>query len=322
MMENFFTNNSGIVNKTLDDGLCHRHITFENENTPHLFIVLNSTANIILMIVSIIANSLVIAAVWKTPSLRYPSILFLCNLALSDVIVGLVVEPLFITVELLKLHGYPKGDNCRLQTAFFTIGRLVGEVSFATVTLTSVDRFLAIHYPLRYDTIVTNSRAYFIVISCWVVCAFCSSLNHWSWTVYSCVVVVFMAVFLGISTVIQIKIYRIVRRHRREIQAQEQAVHITHHFNLVQFTKSCVNTFLVYCVVLLCYLPFFIVCILSSIDDKVISPLVWKLVHTAMFLNSALNPFLYCWRLPAIRGPVMLLVRKIFFPKKVTTGYN
>ena len=318
MMENFFTNNSGIVNKTLDDGLCHRHITFENENTPHLFIVLNSTANIILMIVSIIANSLVIAAVWKTPSLRYPSILFLCNLALSDVIVGLVVEPLFITVELLKLHGYPKGDNCRLQTAFITIGRLVGEVSFATVTLTSVDRFLAIHYPLRYDTIVTNFRAYFIVISCWVVCAFCSSLNHWSWTAYSCVVVVFMAVFLGISTVIQIKIYRIVRRHRREIQAQEQAVHITHHFNLVQFTKSCVNTFLVYCVVLLCYLPFFIVCILSSIEDKVISPLVWKLVHTAMFLNSALNPFLYCWRLPAIRGPVMLLVRKIFCSKKVT----
>ena len=320
MMENFFTNNSGIVNKTLDDGLCHRHITFKNENTPHLFIVLNSTANIILMIVSIIANSLVIAAVWKTPSLRYPSILFLCNLALSDVIVGLVVEPLFITVELLKLHGYPKGDNCRLHTAFITIGRLVGEVSFATVTLTSVDRFLAIHYPLRYDTIVTNSRAYFIVISCWVVCAFCSSLNHWSWTAYSCVVVVFMAVFLGISTVIQIKIYRIVRRHRREIQAQEQAVHITHHFNLVQFTKSCVNTFLVYCVVLLCYLPFFIVCILSSIDDKAISPLVWKLVHTAMFLNSALNPFLYCWRLPAIRGPVMLLVRKIFCPKKVTMG--
>ena len=320
MMENFFTNNSGIVNKTLDDGLCHPHITFENENTPNLFIVLNSTANIILMIVSIIANSSVIAAVWKTPSLRYPSILFLCNLALSDVIVGLVVEPLFITVELLKLHGYPKGDNCRLQTAFITIGRLVGEVSFATVTLTSVDRFLAIHYPLRYDTIVTNSRAYFIVISCWVVCAFCSSLNHWSWKAYRCVVVVFMAVFLGISTVIQIKIYRIVRRHRREIQAQEQAVHITHHFNLVQFTKSCVNTFLVYCVVLLCYLPFFIVCILSSIDDKVIWPLVWKLVHTAMFLNSALNPFLYCWRLPAIRGPGMLLVRKIFCPKKVTTG--
>ena len=319
-MENFSTNNSGIANKTLDDGLCHHNTVFENENTPHLFIVLNSTANIILMIVSIIANSLVIAAVWKTPSLRYPSILFLCNLALSDVIVGLVVEPLFITVELLKLHGYPKGDNCRLQTAFFTIGRLVGEVSFATVTLTSVDRFLAIHYPLRYDTIVTNSRAYFIVISCWVVCAFSSSLNHWSWKAYRCVVVVFMAVFLGISTVIQIKIYRIVRRHRREIQAQEQAVHITHHFNLVQFTKSCVNTFLVYCVVLLCYLPFFIVCILSSIDDKVISPLVWKLVHTAMFLNSALNPFLYCWRLPAIRGPVMLLVKKIICLKEVNSG--
>ena len=134
------------------------------------------------------------------------------------------------------------------------------------------------------------------------------------------VVTVSMAVFLSISTVIQIKIYRIVRRHRREIQAQEQAIHITHHFNLVQFTKTCVNTFLVYYVVILCYLPYFIACILSSKDNNTISPLVWKLVLTAVFLNSALNPFLYCWRLPAIRGPVMLLVRKIICLKEVNSG--
>ena len=179
MMENFSTNNSGIANKTLDDGLCHHNTVFENENTPHLFIVLNSTANIILMIVSIIANSLVVAAEWKRPSLRYPSILFLCNLALSDFIVGLVVAPLFITVELLKLHGYPRRDNGRLETAFIIIQHLVGVVSFDTVTLTSVDRFLVIHYPLRYDTIVTNPRAYFILIFFWVVAAFFSSLNQW-----------------------------------------------------------------------------------------------------------------------------------------------
>ena len=36
MMENFSTNNSGIANKTLDDGLCHHNTVFENENTPHL----------------------------------------------------------------------------------------------------------------------------------------------------------------------------------------------------------------------------------------------------------------------------------------------
>lgn len=76
--------------------------------------------NIILMIVSILANTLVITVVWKTPSLRYPSILLLCGLAVSDFAVGLIAEPFFVTIELLKGYGYPKSD-CRLETTFFTI---------------------------------------------------------------------------------------------------------------------------------------------------------------------------------------------------------
>ena len=217
MMENFPTNNSGITNTTLNDGLCHRYTAFENENTPHLLIVLNSTVNIILMIVSIIANSLVIAAVWKTPSLRYPSNLFLCNLALSDVIVGLIVEPFYLTVELLKMHGYPKGDDCTLETAFSVIAFLVCGVSFGNVTLVSMDRYMAIHYPLRYDTIVTIPRVYILIISCWVLSAFFSSILLWNIVIFLYLVTVVCAILLIMSTFIHIKIYRIVRRHRSVI---------------------------------------------------------------------------------------------------------
>ena len=316
-MENFPTNNSGIANKTLMDGLCHRYTAFENENTPHLLIVLNSTVNIILMIVSIIANSLVIAAVWKTPSLRYPSNLFLCNLALSDVIVGLIVEPFYLTVELLKMHGYPKGDDCTLETAFSVIAFLVCGVSFGNVTLVSMDRYMAIHYPLRYDTIVTIPRVYVLIISCWVLNAFFSTIFPWNEVVFGYLVTVVCAIFLTMSTIIHIKIYRIVRRHRGVIQAQEQAVHSTNtEFNMTGFKKTALNTSIVLFFLLLCYLPFTVACILLILTDE--SPILWRVASTTVYLNSALNPFLYCWRLSALRGPVITLLKKIFCPFKTS----
>ena len=318
-MENFPTNNSGIANKTLNDGLCHRYIAFENENTPHLFIVLKSTVNIILMIVSIIANSLVIAAVWKTPSLRYPSNLFLCGLALSDVIVGLIVEPFYLTVELLKMHGYPKGDDCTLETVFTVIAFLVCGVSFGNVTLVSMDRYMAIHYPLRYDTIVTIPRVYILIISCWVLSAFCSSILLWNMVIFLYLVTVVCAILLTMSTFIHIKIYRIVRRHRSVIQAQEQAVHSTNAgFNMVGFKKTVINTFLVHYFLLICYLPFTVACILLILTDD--SPILWRVASTTVYLNSAFNPFLYCWRLSALRGPVITLLKKIFCPFKTCSS--
>ena len=321
MSENCSLNCSEIEHTAQNNGLCSRYIAFETENVPRLVIVLNSTVNIIQMIVSILANSLVIAAVWRTPSLRYPSIVFLCGLALSDVAVGLVVQPLYILVELLKIHGYPTGDDCNLETAFITLAFVVCGVSFGNVTLISLDRYLAIQYPLRYDTIVTIPRVYFLTISCWVASTFFTSLFLWNLTAFLYVVAIVITVFLGTSTFIHIKIYRIVRRHTNEIQAQEQALHITNEFNMARFKKTAINTFLVYYFLLICYLPISVawsLLILTGSNNS--PPLLWRLANTTVYLNSALNPFLYCWRLQAIRGPVMFLFKKIFCLHKIATA--
>ena len=58
-------------------------------------LVINCAVNIPLAITSIIGNLLVLRAVWKTPTLRSPSVVLLCGLALSDLAVGAVVQPFF-----------------------------------------------------------------------------------------------------------------------------------------------------------------------------------------------------------------------------------
>ena len=298
---------------TQDTKVCKGFDVFEVENVPRSIIVLNCSANTILVIVSIIANSLVVSAIWRTPSLRYPSIVFLCGLAVSDLAVGLVVQPLFIAVELLKIHGLPSGGDCTLETAFLALAFIVCGVSFGLVTLISMDRYIAIQYPLRYPSIVTLPRVIFLIMLCWLASTFCSSLLVWQFSAFLYVVATVMMVFLGTSTIIHITIYRIVRRHRNDIRAQEQAVQATNEFNMARFKKTAVNTFIVYYFLLLCYVPFSIAWVLRMVGSSSLeNPIVWKLGNTIVFLNSALNPFLYCWRLPSIRGPVMTLLKKIF----------
>ena len=60
------------------------------------FVVTICLLNGLLMLLTIMGNVLVLTAMLKTPSLRSPSTIFLCSLAASDLLVGFVVQPMYI----------------------------------------------------------------------------------------------------------------------------------------------------------------------------------------------------------------------------------
>ncbi len=74
----------------------------DNNSHPETVVIINCVLNAPLMLISIIGNTLVLAAILRTPSLRSPSFILLCSLTVSDVLVGFVVQPLYITYELTK----------------------------------------------------------------------------------------------------------------------------------------------------------------------------------------------------------------------------
>ena len=73
-------------------------------NKPHheTIVIINCVLNVPLMLVSIIGNTLVLYTIFRTPSLRSPSTILLCSLAVSDLLVGLFVQPVYIANELMK----------------------------------------------------------------------------------------------------------------------------------------------------------------------------------------------------------------------------
>ena len=76
----------------------------ENAHPENVAIVY-CALNVPLMLMSIVENALVMVTILRTPSLSSPSTTLLCNLALTDLLIGLVVQPLFITKELKNNHS-------------------------------------------------------------------------------------------------------------------------------------------------------------------------------------------------------------------------
>ena len=97
--------------------------------------------------------------------------------------------------------------------------------------------------------------------------------------------------------IVYLKIYLVVRRHQRQIQHahHQQGTNNENILSMKRFKKSAMNTFFVFILLLFCYLPSsFIVYI--AFTGVIISRKVFAIVFTLIFLNSALNPALYCWR--------------------------
>ena len=104
-------------------------------------------------------NILAIHAIRKTSSLPKPLETFLLSLAVSDLGIGLLAQPLYI-VKIVN-------PTCFAFLCTFQVQLTLAFASFLSVVAITVDRFLAIHLHLRYQELVTHKRVVAVVISIW-----------------------------------------------------------------------------------------------------------------------------------------------------------
>ena len=297
-----------MANATVDimlDGL-----ESEEESSPfETSVIINSVLNALLIPICITGNVLVLAAVWRNPSLRTPSIILLCSLAVSDLFVGFFVLPVNIAIARFILSG--SSSNSRLSQASLALTIQLCGVSLDTITAISVDRYLALRYHMRYPNMMTSRRATCVAATFWCKNVILSLLSIWKKNTILLVAVVFVALCLFISSITYSAIYRIVRHHQHQIHAQQQAVQsMNAEQNLkIQAKKRAANTFIYYICMLLCYFPAAI-SILIWMTYKEHWNIRWRFADTILFMNSAINPFLYCWRNRELREAVLKIVRK------------
>ena len=279
----------------------------------NVIIIANCVVNLALAFVAIFGNALVLYGVWKTSSLRSPFILLLCGLASTDFSVGFIAQPLFIARSFVELFS----RSVNLKLIFIKIHSMIAfplcGVSLAMTTGISIDRLIAIYKPPQYPSIVTSSRVTRILVAIWILTILAVGSGFWERRVLFAFIFSFVGICLGISFICYATMYKIIRRHRLQIHSQIQAFDDRNaRAIIVSLRKTALNAYVLFIVLVICYCPFLVVRIVSIIDKAVELKLGFLLSTTVVFLNSALNPILYCWRIREVRLVVLRTFRKLF----------
>ena len=276
--------------------------------------IVNCIFNNFMTYTSIMLNIVTIYAIQKTSAMAKTLKTLLLSLACSDVAVGLFSQPLytFFLIKCLQLDNI----NCNTYQVLIISGYLFSTASFLGVVAVSVDRFLAVHLHLRYQELVTHKRVVVVVITKWVCSAFVSSIASWGLLSTRDLMESVVAAFSFIVTfVVYIRIYFTVRRHKNQIHSMQvqEVTHSDEIKNFVFLIKSTVSIFYVYFLLLICYLPFFIcVAVVRIYGSSIALKQFFLYSMTLIFLNSSLNPVIYCWKMRHVRHAIMNILRKMF----------
>ena len=273
--------------------------------------------NSFLSYTTIILNILTIHAIRKTALLPKPLRTLLLSLTASDVGVGLLVQPLYISTLVSRLNQ--KRIDCISYKGLYVVINFFCISSLLNVVTISVDRFLAVHLHLRYQELVTHKRVIAAVISIWLLSAIISSSVFWDTYIISRVIwLVIMTVCLIVVVTVYWRIYIVLKRHKNQIQSfqiQEvrQGVQNGDLSSFSKIRKSTHGTFYVFIVFLICFLPSYILSFLILFRPlNIISLYKARLYTTTLFfLNSSLNPVMYCWKMGSIRRTLMHTMRGI-----------
>lgn len=288
-------------------------MSFRNTNNNTFPFFINGLVNIPFCLSAIMGNGLILVSFARTPSLLSPSNVLLIGLALSDFLVGLLGQPLYISCT-FHLHVCRSKGVLNALVMFSTT--VLCAISFQTITLLSIERSLAINLHLRYSEFVTLRRVAFLLGVFWVCNGIVSYLVLDFPIYYDYMASLFGIICLVANALLYYQVYRVVRRHQQQITDQLHSQLAENAINMARFRKTFINMFLVYFIFVLSYIPYLAVAASSLFmpDPKYLAlvNILYEITRTIVYLNSSLNPLLFAWRLSDIRAAVKRTVREAF----------
>ena len=200
-----------------------------------------SAVNILLSITATLGNSLILVALHKESSLHPPSKLLYRCLATTDLLVGLVTQPIYAAYWMSVVHKH--WSLCRFSYyATGVTGYVLCTVSMLTLTTISVDRLLAMLLGLRYKEIVTLRRTYIILTIVWVGCLVAGLFTYLNYRIGLWYRIIIIPSALVISVASYTKIFRALRHHQAQIQDHvQQQPNQPNALNMAQYRKAVYN---------------------------------------------------------------------------------
>ena len=275
--------------------------------------------NIFLSFTASLGNTLILLVLHKVSSVHLPTKLMFRCLAVTDLCVGLFVQPIYVMI-LLDVYAAVITINPSITHYVVEIQRglsfpLCG-VSVFTSTAISADRFLALKMGVRYRQVVSLRRVRTAITCFWLIGISVGLLSYfWSVSIAFMVSIIIIALSLVISVFFYTKIYLRLQQHQTQVGHvhQGQPNREGNPLIITQYKKTVHSIAWVQIAMVVCYFPFIICNIIIMIKGwwGASAENVWQSTVTLIYLNSSLNPFLYCWKITEVRQAVKDTVKQL-----------
>ncbi|KAJ7340340.1 hypothetical protein OS493_003080 [Desmophyllum pertusum] len=302
----------------LDQDSCNKLHIFFKDTVKDVIAVSDTVVcamNVLFSFIAVFANIIILYALCKASSLHSPSKALLCSLALSDLGVGAIVQPLFVAYRWAHIN-----DNlpelCTAGIISHIEGSHFSAVSFLTMTAISLDRFLALLLRVRYHSVVTLKRVLAVLLVIWVLSGVWASLWAINQRIYSFISILLIPICFLIALFSYIKIYFCLRRQTILMRRHAHASTSVETLNggggtpsQIRYRKSVISMFYLFCAFLLSYLPYLSHKILVGILGwRTSMSVLFSFGLTLVYVNSSLNPLIYCWRITEIKQLVISIL--------------
>ena len=138
-----------------------------------------SALNIFLSITATVANVLILIALKNVSSIHPPTKRFFRCLVVTDLCVGLILQPLYATYIMSRIMKMNLNVLFYVNKACAASSYSLCVISAYTSTGISVDRLLALLLGLRYRHVVTLRRIRTVVACFWLIAASSGWLRVW-----------------------------------------------------------------------------------------------------------------------------------------------
>ncbi|XP_065060934.1 5-hydroxytryptamine receptor 1A-like [Rhopilema esculentum] len=262
---------------------------------------------------ALIGNVIILYTVRSFTDIRNSKNLLFAAMSVTDFLVSIFVLPLNIVIRTLELSDI---HICAVKRTQSFASYLLCGWSLVNVAFISIDRYIATAYPIQYR-IPSNKRTFIKALAfvwlVWIIILIPPFSGAVSLSVLNLLSAALILSWLFIVVGCYFKIIWILRftRKRRQIhQASNRPVVTARQHS----TKSGAKTiFTITAVFIICYAPWFIssvvlIVIKASAESKYI---VGRVVELFLYMNSSLNPFLYCYRNLRLRSAITTTIGKI-----------
>ena len=260
----------------------------------------------VFLVLTIPGNLLVVIAVLKNANqdMRTPFCAFILCLSVTDLLVGLLVEPLSMFTHWREINGLPLSLSWLSQLIYF----LGCTASLLCLTALTVARYISITSPLWYRTHATFKNAIYVSCGVWLAAlAFSLTFFEVGFITYS-FVLANLALFFSLSILVfgYVRIFLKLQAQLEDLRQYEtESEQNRTRMRTIEREKKITKTYLMMIAAfVLTYGPSCIMVYFMNLCTMCSCELIhWlrDLHFVFVTCNSFVNPMLYAFRLPHFR---------------------